>query len=88
MINLSKLKKSKFDSYARWVAAISGLTACIILSEATIATQWIGWVVSLLSCSLWFYAASADKDTPRIFMNLLYIFLCIRAIFNWIMHIQ
>lgn len=55
-----------------------------MLSSANISTQWIGWSISSVSCAIWVYMGYKDKDWPRMLMELVYVFLSIRAVMNWL----
>jgi hypothetical protein len=46
--------------------------------------QWLGWAVALISCSIWIWMGIKDKDTPRALMELMYLLLAVRGVFNWI----
>ena len=78
------LKKTKFDSFARWTAAIAGVFAALCTGSAVLSFQVWGWVLAFISSSCWFYAASVDSDKPRILMNCFYVIWSLIAIINWI----
>ena len=61
------------------------MIGAFILSNADVHTQWMGWGVATLSCSIWIYMGLKDKDIPRALMELMYLLLALRAIYNWIM---
>jgi hypothetical protein len=46
--------------------------------------QWIGWGVALSSCSIWIWMGIKDKDIPRALMELMYLLLAVRGVWNWI----
>jgi hypothetical protein len=69
---------------ARWIGFGLAMLSVFILSSANIATQWVGWLFSALSCSIWIYMGIKDKDIPRALMELMYLLLAIRAIWNWL----
>jgi len=55
-----------------------------VLSSAVIATQWIGWTLASISCGIWVYYGYKDKDYPRMLMEIVYVILAMRAIWNWL----
>ena len=55
-----------------------------VLSNADVDTQWMGWAIACISCSMWIRFAIKDKDIPRALMELMYLCLAIRGIFNWL----
>ena len=55
-----------------------------MLSSAHIPTQWLGWLITGLSCAIWVWCGYKDKDWPRMIMELMYMFLSLRAVFNWL----
>ena len=68
----------------RWLGFILAIIAAFILSNAHIETQWIGWSIACVSCTIWIYMAYKDKDTPRGLMEFMYLLLGIRAVWNWL----
>lgn len=68
----------------RWIGFILAIVAAFILSNADVETQWLGWTIASVSCTIWIYMAIKDKDTPRGLMELMYLLLGLRAIWNWI----
>ena len=68
----------------RWLGFILAMLSVYILSSANISTQWVGWTLSCISCSLWIYFGLKDKDWPRALMELSYLILSMRAVFNWL----
>jgi len=68
----------------RWIGFILAIVAAFILSNADVETQWLGWTIASISCTIWIYMAIKDKDTPRGLMELMYLLLGLRAIWNWI----
>jgi len=55
-----------------------------ILSSANISTQWVGWLITGASCGMWVWFGYKDKDWPRMLMELVYLFLALRAMMNWL----
>lgn len=78
------LKKTKFDSFSRWTAAITGVLAALCTGSAVVSLQVWGWVFAFISSGCWFYAATADSDKPRSLMNCFYVIWSLIAIINWI----
>ena len=68
----------------RWIGFILAIVAAFILSNADVETQWLGWTIASVSCTIWIYMAVKDGDTPRGLMELMYLLLGLRAIWNWI----
>ena len=68
----------------RWVGFILAILGVYILSAANISTQWVGWSIAALSSIMWVYYGYKDKDWPRMLMEIMFMFLAIRAAFNWI----
>jgi len=68
----------------RWIGFILAIVAAFILSNADVETQWLGWTIASVSCIMGIYMAIKDKDTPRGLMELMYLLLGLRAIWNWI----
>lgn len=73
---------SKIDSW-RWIGFILAMISAFLLSSGRIDTQWWGWAVACLSCSIWIRAGIIDKDLPRTCMELMYLLLAIRGVWNW-----
>ena len=71
------------DGY-RWVGFFIALISVFVLSSANSSTQWLGWSLSVVGCSLWVYIGYKDKDTARTLMELMYLALSIRAVINWV----
>tara|TARA_E500000178_G_C16990873_1_gene740743 strand:- start:1460 stop:1708 length:249 start_codon:yes stop_codon:yes gene_type:complete len=71
------------DGY-RWVGFFIALISVFILSSANTNTQWLGWCLSVIGCSLWVYIGYKDKDIARTLMELMYLALSLRAVINWI----
>jgi len=68
----------------RWIGFLVAMIGTFILSSANVETQWIGWAMGLISCSIWVYFGWKDKDTPRTLMELMYLLLSMRAVYNWL----
>ena len=73
----------KIDGW-RWTGFILAIISAFILSDANVTTQWLGWTVACVSCSIWIYMGVKDKDIPRALMELMYLLLALRAIWNWL----
>ncbi len=69
---------------ARWVGFLIAIISCFILSNANVETQWIGWAIGCVSCSMWVYFGFKDKDTPRALREVMYLLISMRALYNWI----
>jgi len=80
MVLPSRFFKNKF----RWFGLILAVTSVAILSSANISTQWVGWSLSVVACIMWVGFGYIDKDWPRMIMELMYMFLSLRAVFNWL----
>jgi hypothetical protein len=68
----------------RWIGFFLAILGVWILSSANISTQWVGWSISAISCAMWVYYGYKDKDWPRMWMEIMFMFLAIRAVLNWI----
>jgi len=68
----------------RWTGFFIAMVAALILSDANVETQWIGWALGCVSCLMWVYFGWKDGDMPRTLMELMYLTLSIRAVYNWI----
>ena len=71
------------DRWKGFCLAIA-VSSVYILSEANIATQWIGWLLSVIACFMWVWFGYRDKDYPRALMELMYLILSMRAMYNWL----
>ena len=69
----------------RWIGFALAVASVWILSGANISTQWIGWLLSVIACVMWVYFGYKDKDWPRALMELMYLILSMRAMYNWLM---
>ena len=68
----------------RWLGLVLAMIGAYILSNANPSTQWVGWAIATMSCTIWIYMGIKDKDIPRALMELMYLFLALRAIYNWL----
>ena len=69
----------------RWVGFALAMISVSILSNANIATQWVGWLFSVIDCIMWVYFGYKDRDWPRALMELMYLILSMRATYNWLL---
>ena len=74
---------SKIDGW-RWIGFIVAMIGTVILSSSDGETQWMGWALGLISCSIWVYFGFKDGDIPRALMEIMYLLLSIRAVVNWL----
>ena len=51
----------KIDGW-RWIGFIVAMIGTFILSSANVETQWMGWALGLISCSIWVYFGFKDGD--------------------------
>ena len=49
---------------ARWIGFLLAIIAAFILSNANPDTQWIGWAVATVSCSMWIYFGIKIHQEP------------------------
>ena len=70
--------------WQRWLGFLLALASDTILSAAHIPTQWIGWSLSIVACIMWVYFGYKDRDWPRTLMELMYLILSMRAVYNWL----
>ena len=68
----------------RWLGFLLAMIGAFILSNADVQTQWMGWAIATMSCSILIYMVIKDKDIPRALMELMYLLLALRAIYNWV----
>ena len=80
-----KIRYYKNINGMRWLGFILAFIGAFVLSNADPDTQWVGWGIATISCSIWIYMGIKDRDTPRALMELMYLLLALRAIYNWIM---
>ena len=73
----------KIDGW-RWIGFLCAMISAFVLSNADVSTQWLVWAIATMSCSIWIYMGIKDKDIPRALMELMYLILAIRAIWNWV----
>ena len=73
----------KIDGW-RWLGFILAMVSAFTLSGGNPNVQWMGWAVALISCSIWIYMGIKDKDTPRALMELMYLLLAVRGVWNWL----
>ena len=69
----------------RWIGFGLAVASVWILSSANIATQWVGWLLSVIACVMWVYFGYKDRDWPRTLMELMYLIFSMRAVYNWLM---
>ena len=74
--------KTKFNSW-RWLGFFLAFVGAYVLGSAQTNSQWLGWFICCLSCIIWIFMALKDKDVPRAMMEIMYLFLGIRAIYYW-----
>ena len=74
----------KITNKDRWIGLAIAVSSVYILSEANIDTQWIGWFLSIIACMMWVWFGYRDKDYPRALLELMYLLLSIRAMYNWL----
>ena len=75
---------TKIKNKDRWLGLAIAISSVYILSEANINTQWIGWFLSIIACMMWVWFGWRDKDYPRALMELMYLILSMRAMYNWL----
>ena len=74
----------KITNKDRWIGLAIAVSSVYILSEANIDTQWIGWFLSIIACMMWVWFGYRDKDYPRALLELMYLLLSMRAMYNWL----
>ena len=72
----------KIDGW-RWLGFVLAMLAAFFLSGGDPEQQWVGWSIACFSCSIWIYMGWQDRDVPRALMELFYLLLAIRGIYNW-----
>jgi hypothetical protein len=60
------------------------MVSAFTLSGGNPNVQWLGWAVALVSCSIWIWMGVKDKDVPRALMELMYLLLAVRGVWNWV----
>jgi hypothetical protein len=71
----------------RWIACVFGIVAATIHASAVISLQWLGWLICLVSISLWLFIALKDKDKARATMQFYFLIISIIAVYNWLKYI-
>ena len=79
-----KIRYYKDINGARWLGFGIAMASVFILSSANISTQWVGWSLSVIACIMWVYFGYKDRDWPRTLMELMYMILSMRAVYNWL----
>ena len=74
----------KLKNKDRWIGLAIAVSSVFILSEANVDTQWLGWFLSIIACMMWVWFGYRDKDYPRALMELMYLLLSMRAMYNWL----
>ena len=69
----------------RWIGFVLAMVSAFFLSGGNPNVQWLGWAVACVSCSIWIYMGFKDGDTPRALMEIFYLLLAIRGVYNWLM---
>ena len=73
----------KIDGW-RWLGFILAMISAFILSGGEPTAQALGWLIACASCIIWIYMGWKDKDVPRALMELMYLLLALRGIWNWV----
>jgi len=81
-----KIRYYQNISGIRWIGFLIAMCSVWILSGANISTQWLGWAFGVFGCSIWVYIAIKDKDVPRTLMEIMYLVMSVRAVYNWLIH--
>lgn len=68
----------------RWVGFVLAMISAFLLSGGNPSVQWIGWMIACVSCSIWIYMGFKDRDTPRALMEIFYLLLAVRGVYNWL----
>ena len=82
--NNMKIRYYKDINGARWIGFGLAMASVFILTSANISTQWVGWLITGASCGMWVWFGYKDRDWPRMLMELVYLFLALRAMMNWL----
>ena len=80
-----KIRYYKYINGWRWLGFFIAMASVSILSSANISTQWVGWSLSVVACVMWVYFGLKDRDWPRALMELMYLILSMRAVYNWLL---
>lgn len=56
----------------------------LVLAQANVDTQVLGWTLGCSSALCWIDAAYEDGDTPRLLMETMYFVLAALAVYNWL----
>ena len=67
----------------RWLGFILAMCSAAVLTGGEPEDQMWGWAIAAVSCSIWVYMGFKDRDIPRALMEVMYIILAIRGIYNW-----
>jgi hypothetical protein len=79
-----KIRYYQHINGARWIGFGLAMMSVFILSSANISTQWVGWLLSVVSCTMWVYFGYKDRDWARTLMELMYLVMSMRATYNWL----
>jgi len=68
----------------RWIGFFLAFTSMLVLAQANVDTQVLGWTLGCSSALCWIDAAYEDGDTPRLLMETMYFVLAALAVYNWL----
>lgn len=68
----------------RWVAFLGAVSSLVLLTSGVVSIQWLGWLISSISCLAWIYFARQDRDTPRMLMEMCYFIASLIGVINWL----
>jgi hypothetical protein len=83
ILNMKIRFYQKIDGLRR-AGNVLSMFSSFLLIGGNADVQWMGWAIATISCSIWLYMGFKDKDIPRALMELMYLCLAIRGIFNWL----
>ena len=67
----------------RWIAFFIAFVSVYILTRPNVDWQWLGWLLSAVSCVIWVNVAYKQNDIPRCLMEVMYFVMAVWGVVNW-----
>lgn len=79
------MRTSRTLKFMRWFGFLLALGSVIVLTTFKVHyLQSFGWTLSVMACAIWSYDSYKLNATPRMLMELMYLFFGIWGIINWL----